>query len=357
MPIHNVGYREWAGALRGAWSRCLAIGTTGIKVASKSQWIKRMLLFSWLPVIYIGAGFFFFEKFMDDQLRQSLRIAAQSEQAIDEVSEALPKNFRNPVAQTVPIPGEVRAFFQTFPQSRIVFESIASGDIRSGRHATWCFLLWWFTGYSQSWVMVLMIGLIVPPLISRDLRSRAYLMYFSRPIGRLEYFFGKMAIPCAYLALVTLLPALAAYVFGVMMSPGLGVIVDTWDIPFRVLAASFVLIVPASLVALMFSSLTYESRFATFAWFAAWGLGEGAYRAIVVSQLDAPRRPGGGIASASGIDWSFLSLIGSIGRIQDWIYGLEPEPVKVIPFVLIWGTITLVATIVLFRRVTSPINA
>lgn len=357
MPIHNVGYRDWAGAIRGAPSRCMAIAATGIKVASKSQWIRRMLLLSWLPVIYIGFGFFFFEKFMDDQLRTSLQLIQQNDDVIEEVEKLTPRNFRNPGTQQVPIPGEVRAFVQAFPQSRAVLESISKGDMRGTRHSMWCFLLWWFTALSQSWVMVVMVGLIVPPLISRDLRSRAYLMYFSRPIGRIEYFLGKMAIPCTYLALVTLLPAMAAYVFGVMMSPGLGVLVDTWDIPLRVMMAAIVLIVPASLVALMFSSLTHESRYATFAWFATWSLGEGAYRALTLSKLDAPRGPDGTLQSASNIDWSFLSLIGSIGRIQDWIYGLEPEPTRVIPFVLVWGTVTLVATFVLFRRVTAPINA
>jgi len=39
--------------------------------------------------------------------------------------------------------------------------------------------------------MVLVLGIVAPPLILQDLRKRAYLIHFARPITRLEYIAGK----------------------------------------------------------------------------------------------------------------------------------------------------------------------
>jgi hypothetical protein len=120
---------------------------------------------------------------------------------------------------------------------------------------------------------MLVIGMIAPPLIARDVRTRAFLMYFSRPVGRIEYVLGKALIVSTYLMFITTVPALGCYLFGVALSSDLSVLADTWDLPFRIVLASLIFIVPAVSVALMFSSLTSESRFAAFAWFAFWGLG------------------------------------------------------------------------------------
>lgn len=364
MPINNVGYRAWVGETRGALSRCLTIATTGVRISFKNQWIRRLLFFSWLPVIYIGTGLFIFEKFMDDQLRKSLQMlegpAHIEAKQLDELKGLLKQvqhDSRQHEAPQIIVPGELREFLRAFPRSDVVVKSIMSGDTGAARHSAWCWLLMVFFRYFQGLAMLVMIGLIVPPLISRDLRSRAYLMYFSRPIGRIEYLLGKVAIPATFLAMISLIPATAIYAFGVMLSPGFSVVLDTWDIPVRALVASAVLIIPTSLLALMFSALTYESRFAAFAWFAAWGLGEGAYRAITLAQFDPHRLPTGEVASSSHMDWSFLSMFGSVGRVQEWVFGMEANSGAVLPFLLVLATITAISSFILFRRVTAPINA
>lgn len=55
--------------------------------------------------------------------------------------------------------------------------------------------------------MVMVIGLIAPPMISQDVRSRAFLLYFSRPLTRGEYLLGKLASVWVYLSLISTLPA------------------------------------------------------------------------------------------------------------------------------------------------------
>ena len=67
-----------------------------------------------------------------------------------------------------------------------------------------------------------------------------------------------------------MLPALALWTAGVAVSPSIWVAVTTWDLPLRIVVASLALAVPTVLMALAYSSLTAESRIASFAWFATW---------------------------------------------------------------------------------------
>ena len=64
----------------------------------------------------------------------------------------------------------------------------------------WSWLLYTFLRYPQGGIMVLMVGIIAPPLISQDVRSRAFLLYFSRPLARWQYALGKLATVWFYLA-------------------------------------------------------------------------------------------------------------------------------------------------------------
>ena len=57
------------------------------------------------------------------------------------------------------------------------------------------------------------------------------------------------------------IPALAVYFIGVLFSPNLGVLLNTWDIPLRILLASGVLAIPTTALALCLSSIVHESRY------------------------------------------------------------------------------------------------
>ena len=65
MPLHDVGYRRWEGQRTSQMSRFWIITETGIRLASKSRWVRRMLFFAWLPVMYWGVGFFVIERALE----------------------------------------------------------------------------------------------------------------------------------------------------------------------------------------------------------------------------------------------------------------------------------------------------
>lgn len=247
MPIHDLGYRAWPGEYVSSRLRFWVIASGGIRVVSRNTWVRRMLLAAWLPTIGLAGVIFGYERLLENR-----SVALTSSELRGTLIGELGHDLQD---------GDV------------VVESLLKADLREGRHQMWSWLLSTFLRLPQAVMAMLVIGMIAPPLIARDVRTRAFLLYFSRPIGRLEYVLGKMLVIAAYLTFITTAPALGCYFFGVALSSDLSVLADTWDLPLRIVVASLIFIIPSVSVALMFSSLTSESRFAAFAWFAFWGLG------------------------------------------------------------------------------------
>ena len=62
MSVHNLGYRSWTGQRTSGLTRWSVISGTGIQRAWQSKWLRRMLLFAWLPAVWFGVGFFLWEQ-------------------------------------------------------------------------------------------------------------------------------------------------------------------------------------------------------------------------------------------------------------------------------------------------------
>ena len=345
MPVHNVGYRPWTGQKTPQWTRWWIIANTGINLAFKSKWVRRLLFFAWLPVLYWAIAFFVLEKGLSEQtgfLMQQIgnEAGAGSAPLGDVIAEG------------------IREEFPALPQIDVLADALAEGDTNKVRNTVWRWLLMSFFRYPQATIILFLLGFIAPGLISRDVRSRAFLLYFSRPIGRMEYMLGKILIPAVYIVAVTTLPALVLFVFAVGLSPNFAVLQSTWEIPFRIVLASVFLVIPTASLSLMLSSLTHESRFASFAWFAIWALGHGAWFAIVITQAirlgEAPFDPEV-LNSPLVQNWSVLSLYNNLGDIQSWAFGFSSLS-EVWPGIVTLTVLTIVSLVILFRRVSAPIR-
>ncbi len=312
MPIHDVGYRRWEGTLTSVWLRWTVVAGAGIRLFWKSHWLRRMLFFAWLPAAVTGIGFFAYEQSLQHHDWRA---------AVPVLVGWMPKDQISPK-----LAAELKRVEETFQD-----------DPASFRPIIWSLLLMAFFRYPQGLLMILLVGMIAPTLISLDFRSRAFLLYFSRPITPLEYIFGKALVVWTYLAAVTTLPALVLYVLGVLLSPNLDVVLYTWDLPFRILAASLVLMLPTTSLALFFSSMTTESRYAGFSWFALWGLGVSAYYIL-------PRQ------------WSMVSLYHMLGRVQEWVFGLPTDLDNVSSAAVLLLILTVMPFIVLISRVAAPMR-
>ncbi|MBW3543257.1 MAG: hypothetical protein KY476_23630, partial [Planctomycetes bacterium] len=157
-----------------------------------------------------------------------------------------------------------------------------------------------------------------------------------------EYIVGKSGTVWCYLALITTLPSLALFVFGVLLSPSLGVVFDTWDLPFRILAASIALMVPTTAIALCFSSMTSESRYAGFGWFALWIFGEVTWHVYF------------GVTEGGRL--TLVSFHAMLGEVQAWIFGLKTDLSEVLPSLAMLTALTVLSLAVMVRRVSAPMR-
>lgn len=356
MPIHKVGYRGWDGKKTPQWNRWWIITETGFRIAFQSTWVRRILLVCWLPVLYWGLGLFLIEQAVENRVfRPATLDVADVESAgelVDEVAEEFRQEFSREMIE------EVIEELDMLPATDALAEAIRSNDENHIRHSIWSWLLMTFFRYPQGIAIVFLLGFVVPGLISQDVRSRAFLLYFSKPIGRIEYILGKMFIPIAFLLLITTVPALFLYMFGVTLSPDLSVLKSTWDIPLRILAASLFVIIPVCSIAMMLSSVTQESRFATFAWFAVWALGHAAWFAVVITQaIRLNEEPFESIVQNDPVvaRFSIVSLYNNLSNVQSWIFGFQPFQ-EVWPSAFALVAITIISLMVLYRGVSAPVN-
>ncbi len=138
-----------------------------------------------------------------------------------------------------------------------------------------------------------------------------------------------------------------------MLSPSLQVIFLTWDLPFRIIIASAVLIIPTALAALAFSSMTLESRYAAFAWFATWIVGHVTYSVLVAFQT--MNSPGGPDLVEPG--WRVLtSPYQVLAAAQAFIFGFSQDTFTVVTSFLVLGIVAGASIVVLFRRVNAPMS-
>src|SRR5262249_6026185 len=133
----------------------------------------------------------------------------------------------------------------------------------------------WTIAYSfffkaELFITMLMILLIGPNLISRDLRFNALPLYFSRPLRRFDYVFGKIGVIGAFIAAVIIVPAVFAYVLGVGLSFQLSVLQQTYPLLGASIAYGLIIMVSAGTFMLALSSLSRRSLYVGLTWMGFW---------------------------------------------------------------------------------------
>lgn len=323
MGIHNLGYRHWQGDRTSSAFHWLVVAENGIRRAWGSSWLRRMLFFAWLPSISMGFLIFLYEQSESGSPASRATLLQLSPLLMDSDTDI--RNARSGVLDLLTksreSPGEAR-------------------------HMFWSSLLLTLFRRSQPFILIPMIGIIAPPLISQDIRSRAFLIYFSRPLSRTQYVVGKLATVLFYVFLITLLPALLLFCTGVLLSPDLSVLSSTLDLPLRIFAASAVIALPTASLALMLSSLTVESRFAAFAWFSLWIFGAFTASLITNAQWGAPD---------SGL--RYLSLFELFSDVTATILDPDLGDREIVEQFSVLTVITGVSMAVLIRRISAPLQA
>jgi ABC-type transport system involved in multi-copper enzyme maturation permease subunit len=226
MPIFDQGYQHWKGDLSGHGWRWLVVMRQGLRGQLKG-WAPRLLLMAaWAPAAVLVAAICLWGLFEQ-----------KNKWIVDLVKPIVPASV--------------------------------SVDPHVYRQAVWTIAYSTFFQTEIFFIMLLVV-LIGPNLISRDLRFNAFPLYFSRPLTRFDYFLGKLGVIATLVAAVAILPALAAYVLGVCFSLDLGVIRDTWRLPLASALYGLLIVVSVGTLMLALSSLSRRSLYVSIAWVGFW---------------------------------------------------------------------------------------
>jgi ABC-2 type transport system permease protein len=228
VPIFDQGYQHWSGSLSGHAWRWLAIARHGVRTGMKTRLMRVFLLCAWTPALAMVAMLCFWG-------------------LLERKSELI-----KPLVQ-----------FLSFIQPQIL------ADPRHYRVEVWTICYDFFLTVELRFAMVLIL-LVGPNLISQDLRFNALPLYFSRPLRRIDYFLGKLAVIAAFLAMVIIAPALIGYVLGLLFSLDVTILRDTLPLLLSTLVYGAVVSASAGLLVLALSSLSRNTRYVVLFWLGIW---------------------------------------------------------------------------------------
>jgi ABC-2 type transport system permease protein len=307
----------------------MVVAATGVSLVWQGTWTKRLVMLLVVPSIIVGIGVGIFEQTLANRSART---------AVGMVESA-------PWARKV------------IKDAKVDIDAIRKNP-EEARHFAWTLMLFGLFRYPQSFGMIILLGVVAPRLISQDLRTRAYLLYLSRPLTPFEYVLGKAGVLYVLMTCVATIPALAIYFIGLVLSTSSWAIAETWDIPLRVLLATIFLVLPTSAIALAMSSMTKESRYASFAWFSLWLVGQVVYASLMSSHGFSMRQGPGNedVLTKLSYTYMYLSPYELLGYLQKKAFGLLPDTPTLGPF-LFAGIITVVGYSIAYWRVARTLKA
>ena len=106
-------------------------------------------------------------------------------------------------------------------------------------------------------------------LIANDLKNNTLSLYLSKPISWIDYLIGKFAVIGILLGCFTFVSGLLLFLEHSLLA-GTSFLKENYWIPFAIIAYSVIITLSASLLMLLFSSLTSNPRYATIGFCAVW---------------------------------------------------------------------------------------
>ena len=163
-------------------------------------------------------------------------------------------------------------------------------------------------------------------LIANDLRNNALQLYLSKPLTRLDYLVGKLAIILVLIGGITMLPGILLFVENAVLSKSLTFLRNEYWILGSIILYSLILALPSGLLILALSATTKSSRYAAII-FIAILIGTPTFSKMLEeilkwkwtvflsywSNLDILGKPLFGLSSRYHWYWAMLVILGIIG--------------------------------------------
>jgi ABC-type transport system involved in multi-copper enzyme maturation permease subunit len=121
----------------------------------------------------------------------------------------------------------------------------------------------YFTNDSLLFLIVFVLGFAAAGLIADDLKHNSLQLYFSRPLGKKDYLFGKMSVIFFFVLVLTALPGLVLLVFKLVFAGSFKFFLDYPWLPLSILGYSALLTVFFAFYVLLLSSLSKNTRYVT----------------------------------------------------------------------------------------------
>jgi ABC-2 type transport system permease protein len=175
-------------------------------------------------------------------------------------------------------------------------------------------------------------------LIANDRRANALQIYLSKPLLRIEYIAGKLAVLVIYLLLVTLVPALLLVGMQIMFSGSLSFVTSNAYVLPAIVLTSLIRVLVASFTMLALSSLSKSTRYVAVLYAGSIFFTEAMYGVLTL------------ITGSTRVAW--VSITGNLDRITDLVFRQPPRyetPALVSALVLLG--LVVVSISVLERRV------
>ncbi len=278
MPLYEFGYREWDGTRRPRSLRFWAIARNGIYLSSRSKMLKRFMLVALFPIAYFALIFF----------------------GIGVVTD--------------PSAGDAQGWAHFVASAAGSFEAadLLQERPEEARQLAWSLAFYVYFAMIQTWIVMIVVAIVGPPLVAQDIRTKAFLIYFSKPINRWDYILGKATVVMSYVFAVTLLPALLLAVLAVAMASDIKALSQVLPLLPKIFAAALIVGVPCTCVVLLLSALTNYERFGMFAWLFLWIGGLVMYTLL-------RHTPG-----TEDVEWlRFFSLRDTTMAALNWVFDVE----------------------------------
>ncbi len=227
MPIYEQTYKRWEGQLYPRGTRWLVIAEDSLRRSFKGKATKVVLLVGLIPFLVWTARIY--------------------------------------------IAVNVESLVQYFPFLRGELRDVVSRIDNRFYHD----FLW-----SELPLALLVMFICGCNCIAEDRRTNALSLYLSRALTKVDYLFGKGAGVAVPLSCLTLIPGVSLYILHALFRNDLSLIVRDWRILQAIVAQSFLVIFPGTLLILAISSTTKQARYAAFG-FIAIILGGGILQGIL----------------------------------------------------------------------------
>jgi len=190
----------------------------------------------------------------------------------------------------------------------------------------------------QSFFIFLVSVFVGSGLIASDRRANALQIYLSKPLLRMEYIGGKLAVLAAFLMFITVLPALLLIVMQVMFSGSLQFVRSNLSVIPAVILASLLWVLVSSFAMLALSSLSKSTRFVAILYAGAIFFTEAIFGVLTA------------ITGSTRVAW--VSIGANLQNITDLMFRQTPryETPAIVSLLVLLGLL-MVSISVLERRV------